>query len=250
MPLLNNHLETLLYLSNQLAVAIHQAQLQSQIKIHADSLQNSLSEKEVLLKEIHHRVKNNLQVISSLLYLNSKKIKDKDALEMFKESQNRVKSIALVHERLYQSKDLGKIDFKEYVVKLTNDLFRSFAINASLVKLNININNIYISIDTAVPCGLIINELISNSLKYAFPEIGITQNDCNITIDFNKNGNNELILQIYDNGKGLPEGLDISKTQSLGLQLVDTLVAQLEGTLDIKNSNGASFTIKFKDESI
>ncbi len=246
----NNHLETLLYLSNQLAVAIHQAQLQSQIKIHADSLQNSLSEKEVLLKEIHHRVKNNLQVISSLLYLNSKKIKDKDALEMFKESQNRVKSIALVHERLYQSKDLGKIDFKEYVVKLTNDLFRSFAINASLVKLNININNIYISIDTAVPCGLIINELISNSLKYAFPEIGITQNDCNITIDFNKNGNNELILQIYDNGKGLPEGLDISKTQSLGLQLVDTLVAQLEGTLDIKNSNGASFTIKFKDESI
>ena len=246
----DNHKETLLYLSNQLAVALHQTQLQTQIKIHAQSLQNSLSEKEVLLKEIHHRVKNNLQVISSLLYLNSKKIKDKEALEMFKESQHRVKSIALVHERLYQSKDLGKIDFKEYVVKLASDLFRSFAINVSMVKLNININDIYISIDTAVPCGLIINELVSNSLKYAFPEMGTSDKDNNINIDFNKNDSGELILRIYDNGKGLPEGLDITKTQSLGLQLVDTLVAQLEGTLDIINSSGASFTIKFKDGSV
>ncbi len=131
----DKHKETLLYFSNQLAVAIHQAQLQSQIKINTQSLQNSLSEKEVLLKEIHHRVKNNLQVISSLLYLITKKIKDKEALVMFKESQNRVKSIALVHERLYQSKDLGKIDFKEYVLRLTNDLFRSFAVNTSLIKI-------------------------------------------------------------------------------------------------------------------
>ena len=243
----NNHVDTLLYFSNQLSVAINQAQLQEKIQIHAKSLQNSLSEKEVLLKEIHHRVKNNLQVISSLLYLNSKKIKDADALKMFKESQNRVKSIALVHERLYQSKDLGKIDFKEYVVKLTNDLLRSFAVNTALIKLNIDVNNIFISIDTAVPCGLIINELISNSLKYAFPDKEAGGNQINICFQRSKDG--ELSLEISDNGVGLPSGFDIKNTQSLGLQLVETLILQLEGTREIDSTNGLSIKLKFGDKN-
>jgi two-component sensor histidine kinase/methyl-accepting chemotaxis protein len=239
--------EVLLVVANQLAVAIYQAQLQEKIREHSRSLQNSLSEKEVLLKEIHHRVKNNLQVISSLLYLNSKKIKDKGAQDMFKESQNRVKSIALVHERLYQSKDLGKIDFKEYVTRLTDDLFRSYAVNQTLIRRTIMINNIFISIDTAVPCGLIINEIISNSLKYAFPDAEELNKDCQITIEYDRNDKNESLLNISDNGIGLPEGIDLKKTKSLGLQLVDTLIDQLEGTLEIDLSSGTKFKFKFKD---
>jgi two-component sensor histidine kinase/HAMP domain-containing protein len=244
----DSHKDVLLVVANQLAVALNQAQLQAKIKEHSISLQNSLSEKEVLLKEIHHRVKNNLQVISSLLYLNSKKITDQNALYMFKESQNRVKSIALVHERLYQSKDLGRIDFKDYVQRLITDLFRSYAVNQSIIKLAISINNVFISIDTAVPCGLIINELVSNSLKYAFPNYEEENKEGLIKIDFNQNGNKELILAVSDNGIGIPENIEEKKKNSLGLQLIETLVAQLEGTLEIDLSSGAAFTIKFKDD--
>lgn len=239
--------EVLKVVANQLAVAVYQAQLQEKIAEHSKNLQNSLSEKEVLLKEIHHRVKNNLQVISSLLYLNSKKIKDKETQDIFKDSQNRVKSIALVHERLYQSKDLGKIDFKEYVAKLTNDLFRSYAVNQAPVKLSLNINNIYISIDTAVPCGLIINEVVSNSFKYAFPAEFYTDKENIITINFNKDLNNQLVLEISDNGIGLPKELNLKKKESLGLQLVDTLIAQLEGSLEIFHDEGTTFKFVFKD---
>ena len=212
--------------------------------------ENLLSEKEVLLKEIHHRVKNNLQVISSLLYLNSRKVKDKDTLNMFKDSQNRVKSIALVHERLYRSKDLGNIDFREYVIQLTADLFRSYAVNQEAVKLDININNIFINIDFAVPCGLIINELITNSLKYAFPDQ--TENGCKgiIKIEFNKNGNGELKLTVSDNGIGLTEQSIERKKLSLGLQLVETLVAQLDGSLEINSNSGTAFKIVFPDFNI
>ncbi len=241
------HKETLLYISNQLAVALYQAQLQLKIKIHAQSLQNSLSEKEVLLKEIHHRVKNNLQVISSLLYLNSKKIKDKEALDMFKDSQNRVKSIALVHERLYQSKDLGSIDFEEYVKKLIVDLFRSYGVNQNIIKINININKISVNIDNAVPCGLIINELISNSLKYAFPDFKENNRECLINIEVKRNEYNDISLCVCDNGIGINSNSKEKKEFSLGLQLVETLVAQLEGTLETDSSSGTAFKIKFKE---
>ncbi len=210
-----------------------------------EKVQTSLKEKEVLLKEIHHRVKNNLQVISSLLYLNSKKIKDKEALEMFKDSQNRVKSIALVHERLYQSKDLGKIDFKDYVQKLTKDLLRSYAVNQSVVQLELNINGVFINIDTAVPCGLIINELISNSLKYAFPNYEAENKTGIIRIDFTRLNENELSLVVSDDGIGIPENINEKKNNSLGLQLVETLVAQMEGILEIDGSSGTTFKIKF-----
>lgn len=213
-----------------------------------EKVQASLEEKEVLLKEIHHRVKNNLQVISSLLYLNSRKIEDSESLNVFKDSQNRIKSIALVHERLYQSKDLGKIDFKDYVQRLTGDLFRSFAVNPAMIKLEINIEHESINIDTAVPCGLIINELISNSLKYAFYSYEKLHKEGLIKVHFGRNGNNELTLAVSDNGVGMPEGFTEKKSLSLGLQLVDTLVTQLEGNLEIDLSSGTAFTIKFKDE--
>jgi two-component sensor histidine kinase/methyl-accepting chemotaxis protein len=245
----NANKEVLLVVANHLAVAVYQAQLQAKIKEHSQSLQNSLSEKEVLLKEIHHRVKNNLQVISSLLYLNSKKITDKNALYMFKESQNRVKSIALVHERLYQSKNLGRIDFKDYVQKLITDLFRSYAVNQSMIELDLDIKDISISIDLAVPCGLIINELISNSLKYAFPNYEDENKKGLIKINFNKNGNEELILKVSDNGIGITQSeIEEKKKNSLGLQLIETLVTQLEGSLEIDSNSGTSFIIKFKDD--
>jgi len=215
-------------------------------KVQASLKENEihLKEKEVLLKEIHHRVKNNLQVISSLLYLNSKKINDSKALDIFKDSQNRVKSIALVHERLYQSKDLGKIDFNDYVQKLTKDLLRSYAVNQSVIQLDININNVFINIDMAVPCGLIINELISNSLKYAFPNYEDEKKNGIIKIDFNPIENNKLILIVSDNGIGIQGNIDEKKNNSLGLQLVETLVAQLDGTMELALNSGTTFKIK------
>ncbi len=241
------HKEILSVVANQLAIAIYHALLQVQIKEHAKNLQCSLSEKEVLLKEIHHRVKNNLQVISSLLYLNSKKTKDKETLDMFKDSQNRVKSIALVHERLYQSKNLGSINFEEYVRKLIIDLSRSYGVDQDIIKINIDINNIFISIDNAVPCGLIINELVSNALKYAFPENMGKEN--NINISFDKCGGRELLLIVSDNGIGINVELNERKKHSLGLQLVETLVEQLDGTLEMDLGSGTAFKIKFKEAS-
>lgn len=206
-----------------------------------------LEEKEVLLKEIHHRVKNNLQVISSLLYLNSKKIKDEDALHIFKDSQNRIKSIALVHERLYRSKDIAKISLKEYIQLLINDLFKSYAVNRSDIELQLNINDLFVDVDFAVPCGLIINEVVSNSLKYAFPGYKEENKKGIIKIEFSKNGKGETLLTISDNGIGMPEIFEEKKKLSLGLQLVDTLVNQLEGCLEIDSNKGTAFIIKFNE---
>jgi two-component sensor histidine kinase/ligand-binding sensor domain-containing protein len=208
-----------------------------------------LKENETLLKEIHHRVKNNLQVISSLLYLNSRKINDINVRNIFKESQNRVKSIALVHERLYQSRDFGRIDFKEYVQKLTSDLFSSYGVNEFVIKLENKIKNILISIDIAVPCGLIINELVSNSLKHAFPNYEEENKTGIIRIDFYRVGENELFLEVGDNGIGIPEGVEEKKNNSLGLMLVETLITQVEGSFNIDLSSGTLFTIKFKESN-
>jgi light-regulated signal transduction histidine kinase (bacteriophytochrome) len=139
-------------------------------KLAEEALRSSLREKEVLLQEVHHRVKNNLQVISSLLDLQSQNLKDQKTLEIFRESYNRVKSMALLHDKLYQSQSLEEIDFSEYVTTLTSYLLMSYGVNLDLIKVNINIEQVFLSIDTALTCGLIINELISNSLKYAFPK--------------------------------------------------------------------------------
>lgn len=197
---------------------------------------------EMLLKEIHHRIKNNLQVISSLLYLQSKDIKDKDVLEMFKESQNRVKSMALAHEKLYRSKDMERVDTGEYIKDLANYLFQSYSIDSKVIGLNIKAENILLGIDVAIPCGFIINELITNSLKHAFPD-GRKGELC---IDFHSE-NNKFILAIGDNGIGLPEDLDIRNTETLGLKLVTTLVEQIRGNIELDRSNGTKFKITFKE---
>jgi PAS domain S-box-containing protein len=205
-----------------------------------EKIETSLKEKEVLLKEIHHRVKNNLQIISSLLNLQSGYIKDKESIEIFKESQNRVRSMALIHEKLYQSKDMSQIDFSGYVSELVSNLFGSYSLNSSLIILHPDINNIFLEIDLAINLGLIINELVSNAFKHAFP----SGNKGNLYISIIKDGEKyELVVQ--DDGVGFPPEIDFKKTESLGLQLIITLVEQMGGDIFLIRDHGTKFVINF-----
>ncbi len=208
-----------------------------------NKLKSSLKEKEVLLKEIHHRVKNNLQIISSLLRLQSGYIKDKYALEIFKDSQNRVRVMALIHENLYKTNNLEKIEFSEYIRKLTNNLIRCY--NITNIKINSNIEKLNLKIDTAIPCGLIINELISNSIKHAFKN----SEEGEIYVEFITLQTGKYSLSVSDNGVGVRENIDSLKKQSLGLELVWNLVEQLEGTIVYNSKLGTSFRITFTDNS-
>lgn len=225
----------------QLRAANQQLQAEVTERMQAEEkIKASLKEKEVLLKEVHHRVKNNMQVISSILNLQSRHIKNKHALEMFEDSQNRIKSMALVHEKLYESENLAQIDFAEYTRSMTSYLFSLYRIGQA-IGLNIDIKGILLDVSTAIPCGLIINELISNSLKYAFPE-GIEGEIC-IQLFSDKDGKVTLIVE--DNGIGFPKDLDFRKTESLGMQLIIMLVEQLEGTVELDKSKGTRFKITF-----
>jgi PAS domain S-box-containing protein len=208
-----------------------------------DKLTASLKEKEVLLKEVHHRVKNNLQVISSLLNLQSQHIKDKESLEMFQESQNRVRSMALIHEKLYTSEDLAHIDIAAYIQDLTASLFSAYPVN-NAIKITIAITDIFLTITTAIPCGLIINELVTNALKHAFPH----QQKGTITVSMTPSTNDSLILTVSDTGIGFPEGIDFRNTATLGMQLVISLVEQLEGTITLDRSEGTRFRIEFRKQ--
>ncbi|MBE9228805.1 PAS domain S-box protein [Phormidium sp. LEGE 05292] len=210
-------------------------------------IRTSLREKEILLKEIHHRVKNNLQVISSLLKLQSSYIKDDEALALFTESYNRVRSMALIHEKLYQSEGLARIDAVDYIRDLTDNLFRSYNVTKNSIKLNLLVEHIGLDIDTAIPCGLIINELVSNSLKYAFIDKGKGE----LFINFShQEESNKVTLIISDNGVGLPADFDFTEIDSLGLQLVYNLIEQLDGQIEVSSAQGAKFTITFINRSI
>ena len=210
-----------------------------------DVIKASLAEKEVLLKEIHHRVKNNLQVISSLLKLQSRYIQDSRVIEMLKESQNRVRSMALVHEHLYQSKDLSNIDFAEYIQNLAHNLFQAYEINAQGIKLETSMAPCSLNIDTAVPCGLIINELVTNALKYAFTG----QIKGKINIDFTLE-NRVCVLTVSDSGIGFPQDLDYRKAPTLGLRLVGSLVKQIRGEIELLETAGTTFKITFSQPKL
>jgi two-component sensor histidine kinase/CheY-like chemotaxis protein len=212
-----------------------------------NKLKKSLEEKEILLKEIHHRVKNNLQIISSLLNLQSRYITDEKMLDIYKESQNRVKSMAIIHEKLYQSEDLAKIDFEDYVKSLILDLFNSYGVNESRIQLEVNIKDILLDINTAIPCGLIVNELVTNSIKHGFPTENnlLTNNKGKIAVSTVK-GDEFYVMTVYDNGVGFPENLDFQNTDSLGMQLVVNLTSQLRGTVELERGNGTLFRITFK----
>jgi len=208
-----------------------------------EEIKKSLEEKEMLLKEIHHRVKNNLMVISSLLNLQSRYIKDKEALSIFKESQSRAKSMALIHEKLYSSTDLKRIDFGDYIRTLSSDLFQTYVADPSRIKMNINVENIMLDINTAIPLGLIVNELVSNSMKHAFPN----GRNGELNIDFHTKDDN-LVLMVSDDGVGFPEDLDYKNTDSLGLQLVNSLTGQIDGNIELDRSKGTAFKITFTEE--
>lgn len=207
----------------------------------------SLHEKEVLLKEIHHRVKNNLQVISSLLNLQSEKITQPDLLETFMESQNRIRAMALVHEKLYQSKNLSQIDFTEYVHSFIHQMNNSYSLHPNKVKFHMNadMQPHFFKIDTAIPCSLILNELISNSYKYAFPNN--RKGDIYLRFGLLKKTKNTtfFVIEVADNGIGIPEEIDFQNTTTLGLQLVDLLTHQIEGKVTLDRKGGTKFTIQF-----
>jgi PAS domain S-box-containing protein len=200
----------------------------------------SLKEKEMLLKEIHHRVKNNLQVVSSLLFMQARSQKDEKVKEILKESQDRIKSIALVHEKLYLSKDFDQIDYADYLRKITDHLFESYQVDPKQVSLNMNAEKAVLHIDKAVPCSLIINEMISNSLKHAFPggRKGV------ITIDFRKSGE-KYIVTYSDDGIGLPDSVTFDRTESLGMQLIRGLTKQINGSIELDRTSGTKYTVTF-----
>jgi len=204
-------------------------------------LKASLKEKEVLLREIHHRVKNNMQIISSLLRLQSANIKQKEYLEIFRDSQNRIMSMALIHEKLYRSEDFTRINFNEYIKELVSELLHSYKAS-DRITLHVDTDSVALDVDSAVPCGLIINELVTNSIKYAFPN----NKPGEISISLHRNNEGEVELVVSDNGIGIPDTVDIRKTDSLGLRLVTLLAEnQLGGRIDLNTNNGTEFKIRF-----
>jgi Signal transduction histidine kinase len=206
------------------------------------ALKESLEEKEVLLREIHHRVKNNMQIVSSLLNLQKKYVEEEETVNILIESQNRIKTMAMIHEKLYQSPNLTSINFKEYTEKLVKDLFYSYGNKIGVIKTSFHMEDVKIGLDTAIPCGLIMNELVTNSLKYAFPD----DRTGTITIEFQSEGN-YFVLKVSDDGVGVPSDIKLENRDTLGFQLVTSLVKQLDGTVQLDGVNGTSFTIKFKE---
>ncbi len=230
----------------QRAVQIVARDISQRKKLEAE-LKNSLKEKDLMMKEIHHRVKNNLMVIQSLLNLQSRYIKDTDARDIFKDSQNRAKSMAMIHESLYQSNDLKRIEFSEYITNLAKNLFYSYAADPKLVKMSVNVDEVMLDINTAIPLGLILTELISNCLKYAFPngESG------EIKVDFHSYtgvDTNKFRLTVSDNGVGLPPDFDPKKSDSLGIMLIYSLSEQISAELKLDTTNGVKFDITFEEK--
>ena len=206
-----------------------------------ERIRASLREKEALLKEIHHRVKNNLQVVSSLLGLQSRAVVDAETRKMFLESQDRVHSMALLHESLYQSHNLSQINFPEYIRQLAAHLFHSYGVAAERIHLETDLDDLSLHLDAAVPCGLIINELISNSLKYAFPD----GREGQIRIELRGLSDGTTRLVVADNGIGLRADIDWVNSRSLGLRLVRTLAQQLGGQLQVNTSQGMEVQLAF-----
>lgn len=222
--------------------SVHIARDITERKMMEDQIKDSLQEREMLIKETYHRVKNNLMVISSLLSLQARYIKDKEMQNIFKDSQNRVRSMALIHEKLYQTTDLKRIDFGEYLKSLSTELFRTYSDGSNNIKMNFDVEDHKMDINISIPLGLIVNELMSNSLKHAFPE----GKDGLIELKFYEE-NGKHVLMVSDNGKGLPDDFKIENADSLGLRIVNSLVDQIRGDVEMDGTHGAKFTIKFEE---
>lgn len=214
-------------------------------QVAAQAQRTESQRREVLLKEIHHRVKNNLQIISSLLFLQSSHQTDDDAAGFLTECQTRVKSIALIHEKLYRSSTLSSLDFAEYVRDLTSDLLQTYSVDQQTVTIHTSMDDVFLDLDTAIPCGLIINELISNAFKHAFP----SSSRGSIEIRMEATAGDEHCLVVCDDGVGFPEGFDWKTSNSFGLRLVMDLAHQMEASTELSTDRGTQFTIRFKDAS-
>jgi two-component sensor histidine kinase len=252
-------LDTMIKDSNSVLTAVQNNDFSRSIQVHGEgdfriltegiertrkTLDHMMTERrqieQIRKKEIHHRIKNNLQVISSLLDLESDKFKDPKVIEAFRNSQSRVISMALVHEELYRSEDMESIDFADYITKLVNDLSRSYMMNNN-IDIKVHIATVFLDMDVAIPLGMIVNELVSNSFKHAFR----SGDEGSIIIDMNYEAE-KFILIVSDNGRGFPENMDFRQTESLGLQLVTTLVDQIDGTIELERNHGTRFIITFK----
>jgi PAS domain S-box-containing protein len=211
-------------------------------KLAQEQIKESLREKEVLLKEIHHRVKNNLQVVSSLLNLQASTMTDPRAVEQLRESQHRIRTMALIHERLYQSQNLARIDFAEYLRSLVGYLSRSY--NTGNVRLDIVTESVKLDVNLAIPCGLIVNELVSNALKHAFPDgrAGIVEVSLELTPE------RQCRIRVGDNGIGMPAEVNVAESKSLGLQLIHALIQQINATFEVERSAGTRITITFNPD--
>jgi PAS domain S-box-containing protein len=227
--------EILNFVSGQTAMAIRR-------KHQEEKIRESLREKEVLLQEVHHRVKNNMQIISSLLNLQASQTKDRDFIRMVKDSQSRIRSIALVHEKLYRSRDFANINFSDYAESLTVHLFQFNQVDSSVVRLRTKLEDVFLDIQTAIPCGLILNELVTNALKHAFP----AGTDGEILVELRPLEEDAFEMIVRDNGVGIPDGLDVGSTATLGLQIVTTLVRQIEGSMEVQGDGGTAVKVVFK----
>jgi PAS domain S-box-containing protein len=199
--------------------------------------------REMYIKEIHHRVKNNLQVISSLLFLQSTYTADPNVLALLRESQARVRSIALIHEKLYRSPELTHVEFPDYVRDLVIDLFRTYGVDQECIRVGLRVDDVALEIDSAIPCGLIVNELVSNVLKHAFPPGA----PGDVLIELTCTGERAYRLVVSDNGRGLPPGFDWRESSSLGLKLVSDLTRQLDGHVEVRSDGGTTFVIDFHE---
>ncbi len=205
-------------------------------------IQRDLEIKETLLKEIHHRVKNNLQVVVSLLNLQSRKLHSKESIRALQVAVRRIYSMALIHEKLYQSKDYSRINFSEYIKNLCSELMYAFSDKRAKIDINLNIEDIVLGIDSAIPCGLLLNEILTNAIKHAFPE----NNGGRIDVTFKQNDDQSYQLTVKDNGVGISEDVNLEKTDSLGMHLIGSLASQINGNVNIEQNNGTIITINFK----
>jgi two-component sensor histidine kinase len=213
----------------------------SEHKRAEEQVKVSLKQKEVLLREVHHRVKNNLQVICSLLKMQSAHLKDKQVQEVFRETQNRVRSIALVHEKLYGTSDLARLDFAEYVRSLATSLFRTCGVNKDTISLTLDLMSVQLNVETAIPCGLIINELLTNALIHAFPH-----GRGKIRIGLQSAENGTCTLTVGDDGIGLPPNVEVAG-QHLGWQLISALTEQLKAEVNVCREGGTTVEITFRE---
>jgi two-component sensor histidine kinase len=220
------------------------SELEERVGARTSELSATLREREVLLQEVHHRVKNNLQVISSIIRMQVRQLDDPSSRDALEECQTRVQAIALIHEKLYQSKDYSRVPFSEYAKSLAANVFSATGVSPTGVVLDLQMEELSLAVDKAIPCGLILNELITNALKHAFPD----SRRGTVRVKLRRVDDRAILLSVADDGVGLSESFEIEKSDSLGMQLVSTLIEQLDGRLEISGAGGTTFSVTFPVE--